>query len=229
MRFFDANAYVLPGDLAGQLSKMRREHAAYRIRGALISPLGTPDELNEPLLKALSEAAGGYYAAVAVGGRSAPPLSGKVKAVRVDPAAGREGLIRGAELAEREGLTLLVSLRSRWGGPSFSATEVEPILTEFRSVPIVLSGVNYGETAWLITSVSNLPHVYVEVSMYHQMGGLRLLAEELGANRLLFGTAYPLQPLPVAVLKLLLSGLSEAQLKAVAWDNAVRVLRVEAD
>jgi len=227
MRFFDANAYVLPGDLAEQLGKMRRVHAAYRIRGALISPLDAPDELIELLLKALSEAPSSYCAAIPVGSLPALSVSERVKAVRVDPSAGREGLRLGAELAEREGLALIVSLRTRWGGPSFSAPEVEPLLAEFKSIPIVISGANYGETVWLVTSVSSLPHVHVEASMYHQMDGLRLLAEKLGAGRLLFSTAYPLQPLPAAMLKLLLSGLDEEQLRAVAWGNAARIFRVE--
>jgi hypothetical protein len=227
MRFFDANAYVLPGDLADQLERMRRVHASYRIGGALISPLDAPGELIEPLLKALSEAPSSYCAAIPVGSLPALPASERVKAVRVDPSAGREGLRLGAELAEREGLALLVSLRTRWGGPSFSAPEVEPLLAEFRGFPIVLSGANYGETAWLVTRASSLPHVHVEVSMYHQMEGLRLLAEKLGAGRLLFGTAYPLQPLPVAMLKLLFSELSRAEINSVAWSNAVRVFKLE--
>jgi hypothetical protein len=227
MRFFDANAYVLPGDLAEQLERMRRVHAAYRIGGALISPLDAPGELIEPLLKALSEAPSSYCAAIPVGSLPALPASERVKAVRVDPSAGREGLRLGAELAEREGLALLVSLRTRWGGPSLSAPEVEPLLAEFGSTPIVISGANYGETVWLVTSASSLPHVHVEVSMYHQMEGLRLLAEKLGAGRLLFGTAYPLQPLPVAMLKLLFSGLSRAEINSVAWSNAVRVFKLE--
>jgi predicted TIM-barrel fold metal-dependent hydrolase len=58
------------------------------------------------------------------------------------------------------------------------------------------------------------------------MEGLRLLAEKLGAGRLLFGTAYPLQPLPVAMLKLLFSGLSRAEINSVAWSNAVRVFKI---
>jgi hypothetical protein len=227
MRFFDANAYVLPGDLAEQLERMRRVHAAYRIGGALISPLDAPGELIEPLLKALSEAPNSYCAAVPVGSLPALPASERVKAVRVNPSAGGEGLRLGAELAEREGLALLVSLRIRWGGPSFSTPEVEPLLAEFRGIPIVLSGANYGETAWLVTSASSLSHVHVEVSMYHQMEGLRLLAEKLGAGRLLFGTAYSLQPLPVAMLKLLFSGLSRAEINSVAWSNAVRVFKLE--
>jgi predicted TIM-barrel fold metal-dependent hydrolase len=59
------------------------------------------------------------------------------------------------------------------------------------------------------------------------MSGLRLLAEKLGTGRLLFGTAYPLQPLPIAVLKLLFSGLSRADINSVAWANAVRVFKLE--
>jgi hypothetical protein len=227
MRFFDANAYVLPGDLAEQLERMRRVHASYRIGGALISPLDAPGELIEPLLKALSEAPSSYCAAIPVGIPPAFSVSERVKAVRVDPSAGREGLKLGAELAEREGLALLVSLRTRWGGPSFSAPEVEPLLAEFKSIPIVLSGANYGETAWLVVSVSRMPHAYVEVSTYQHMSGLRLLAEKLGTGRLLFGTAYPLQPLPIAVLKLLFSGLSRADINSVAWANAVRVFKLE--
>jgi predicted TIM-barrel fold metal-dependent hydrolase len=124
-------------------------------------------------------------------------VSERVKAVRVDPSAGREGLRLGAELAEREGLALLVSLRARWGGPSLSAPEVEPLLAEFKSIPIVLSGANYGETVWLVTLA---PRACLTCTLKcpctTRWSGLRLLAEKLGAGRLLFGTAYPLQPLP---------------------------------
>ena len=70
---FDVNAFVLPGDIAGQVSRLQRELGAYGFRGALISPLDPRGEaesckLNEALLAALRRAPRGYYAAVAVGG-----------------------------------------------------------------------------------------------------------------------------------------------------------------
>ncbi|RLF02549.1 MAG: hypothetical protein DRK00_09885 [Thermoprotei archaeon] len=227
---FDVNAFVLPGDIAGQVSTLQRELGAYGFRGALISPLNPRGEaesykLNEALLAALRRAPRGYYAAVAVGGEP-PSLGERVRGIRVYPGAGVEGLRRGAELAEREKLALVISVRSAWGRPALHLGSLVAILEEYRQVPVVLSGVSYHEAIWLVSEAPRYPNLYVEISLFHQMSGLRLLVEALGPRRLMLGTAYPLQNPCVAALKLALSGLSPSILQEIGEKNAVRVLRV---
>jgi uncharacterized protein len=55
----------------------------------------------------------------------------------------------------------------------------------------------------------------------------RLAVRELGAGRVLFGTEYPLQDPRVELVKARALGLGAAELHAVTWGNACRVLNEE--
>ncbi|GAB7052650.1 amidohydrolase family protein [Catenuloplanes indicus] len=71
-----------------------------------------------------------------------------------------------------------------------------------------------------------LPNVLAETSGAYTAVA-RLAVRRLGAHRVLFGTEYPLQDPRVEVTKLGALGLTVADRRAVAVDNATRLLRLE--
>jgi uncharacterized protein len=71
-----------------------------------------------------------------------------------------------------------------------------------------------------------LPNVLAETSGAYTLAA-RLAVRRLGAARVLFGTEYPLQDPRVEVAKLGALGLTVAERRAVACENACRLLKLE--
>ena len=230
---FDVNAFAPPAlVLERRLAELVAELKSYGIEGVLLSPLDPADPssswtLNKALISATEDLSGCCTALAFEEGIQKSTISGDVKALRVYPPTTSLQLEHAAELCERLGLPLIISLRVAWGNPSIAISDLQPIITGYSKLKLILSGVNYTETRWLVSEVAELPNVYVEISMYQQMEGVSLLARRLGVERLLFGTAYPLQNPYVSILKLLFSGLSEAEIDRIAYKNALALFGIE--
>lgn len=243
MRFFDANLYLVESENpAAELKKLAAELARHGITGALVSPLDAQHESadtrhNELLLEAIEKAPPGFYAAPTV--RPGAPMSeleelarnSRVKALRIYPtsrgrAVGLEEIEHAAEAAERLGLPLIVMLRTVWGKPAVKLEDVAKAAEKHPGLNIVITGVNYGETLQIATLLPQLPNTYVEASLYHQLNGLQLLARTLGADRVLFGTAFPLQNIEVNTLKLGKARIDPQATQKIAGQNAKKLFNL---
>jgi len=230
---FDVNTFASFIHLErGLLPELVEDLKGYGIDGMLLSPLDPEDYtsscfLNHALLRAVEEMHGCYVALAFGGNAQGLASSSKVKALKAYPPAERRQLELAAELCKRLGLPLVISLRVAWGGACIDIDTLRPILSNVGGLKIVLSGVNYTETRWLVSEVASLPNVYVEISMFQQMEGVKFLVKRLGVDRVLFGTAYPLQSPYASLLKLLHSGLSETDVEKVARRNAMELFGLE--
>jgi len=129
-------------------------------------------------------------------------------------------------VAESLGLPVLATFRCRWGERVFSLKQLSSALEVHEDVRVVVTGLNYTETTEIVKRLKELRNVLVEISFYHQFRGIQLLSRTLGVERVIFGTAYPLQNPEIPLLKLALSGLSEEEREAIAEKNAMELLRL---
>ena len=243
MQLFDANLYLVETEnLAAELKKLAAELARHGITGAIVSPLDAQHEFadtrhNKALLEALEKAPPSFYAAPAV--QPGTPTSeleklaqnSRVKALRIYPISqGRaitpEEIEHAAEVAERLGLPLIVTLRTVWGKPAVKLEDAAKAAEKHPSLNIVITGANYGESLQIATLLMQLPNTYVEASLYHQLNGLQLLARILGADRVLFGTAYPLQNIEVNTLKIGKARLDPQDKQKIARQNAEKLFNL---
>lgn len=99
------------------------------------------------------------------------------------------------ETAGRLGPPVVIPLRvlMNWG---FAALSVEPVLrvaADFPGTKFVVGGFNYSEVADLVEGCQRLGNVWLETSGLTMMRGVEALVERLGPDRILCGTAMPLQ------------------------------------
>jgi len=139
----------------------------------------------------------------------------------------REALNCALSLAEEAGLPLIVQVRLKWGDPiGIDLGELCSAASEFRGVPVVLSGVNYSENVELATAASRAPNICVDIAYHQGLLGVEFLVRRLGSKRVLFGTAYPLMYPECSVLKVLMARLSGSERYDVLCGNAERLLRL---
>jgi len=68
-------------------------------------------------------------------------------------------------------------------------------------------------------------NVYFDIAMVEGVGGIGVLASEVSAQRVVFGSHFPLFPFQSAALKIKEAGFRAADEKAILEDNARRLLR----
>ncbi len=104
------------------------------------------------------------------------------------------------------------------------ATEIADLVREMQ-VPVILSNVteeNLGEVLCVVKSVGNL---HLETSCITQPDGYDLVAEEVGVDKLVFGSGAPLHYFASALFPLLHSGLSEEDKRKVLVENLRRIVQ----
>ncbi len=91
---------------------------------------------------------------------------------------------------------------------------------------VILAGVSDRQAAEAIAVLRAHRGFYVETSGLAAAGAIKLLVAGAGADRVLFGSAAPAQPLGSAVAAVRHSGLSEADQALVLGDNARAILNL---
>lgn len=121
-------------------------------------------------------------------------------------------------LAER-GATLLIDA-SRPGEPSKVADRTAPM-----NLTTILLGVTGRQLGELIALLDGAPHIWLETRRIADPQVVRALGQRFGVDRLVFGSASPLQYVGSALLPLRESGLREEQLAQVLGGNIARRLK----
>jgi len=103
--------------------------------------------------------------------------------------------------AEQYEKPILITGRLKWGEPIVDLKLLADLAREFPKVKTCITGLNYGEILDIIRLFSDLNNVYLDISYFQSLNALQVLLNYLSKERVLFGTAFPLQPLEVNLLK----------------------------
>ena len=109
-------------------------------------------------------------------------------------------------------------LGDRWGHAEGIARA-----TAGAGLPVILADVNYKYMAEVLAVMRAYPHVYAETNWLATVDGVEIMAEEVGAERLLFGSDQTLLSLGASVGLYLDAGPSAAERRLILHDNAARL------
>ncbi len=105
--------------------------------------------------------------------------------------------------------------------------EAIAVVTAERGLPVILTDINYHNMAETMTIMQCYPHLYAETNGLATVGAVGIMAEEVGAQRLLFGSGAPLRALQKALNEVLESNLSIEDKSAILGGNAMRLLQID--
>lgn len=111
--------------------------------------------------------------------------------------------------------------------PPLSIEQVAELASRHPRTNILLSGPNYStEFTSAVEALQRCDNMTIEISCLQGFGGITQMIDTIGADRVLFGTGLPLHYPACGIAKLDHSGLDETQLRAVASENAQRLLGI---
>jgi len=87
-------------------------------------------------------------------------------------------------------------------------------------VPVVLVGSHYSQFGDCLAAVDRWPHLYLETSRMAHFRAVETVVGRVGAGRLLFGSGAPKRPIQAALNAVLTAAISDADRRAVLWENA---------
>ncbi len=126
------------------------------------------------------------------------------------------------------GVALVFSI-AEGGFAGWGAAEEIANVTADVGLPVILTDTYYNNMAEVITLMQHCPHLYAETNWLATVGAVEIMAEAVGADRLLFGSAAPLRPLQKALNHVLETSLSTEDKAAILGGNAIRLLKIAPD
>ena len=92
------------------------------------------------------------------------------------------------------------------------------------SLYVVLTGVHYSQMGEVLSAMERCSNLLAETHRLATTRAIEVMVEEVGAERVLFGSGAPLRPLPGALNMVLTADISEAEKGAILGGNAARLL-----
>jgi predicted TIM-barrel fold metal-dependent hydrolase len=103
---------------------------------------------------------------------------------------------------------------------------LEDLARAHPSVSLILSAYNYRDFYRIQLLMRAASNVYLEISCYHGVEGVREFSQAFGADRVLLGTGYGLQYAGIGVGKVETANISEEARALIGRENARRLLRL---
>jgi predicted TIM-barrel fold metal-dependent hydrolase len=93
-------------------------------------------------------------------------------------------------------------------------------------IPFIITGVGYGTRIDTVRAMRDLPNTYIEISHLHTPFGLERMAEDIGVDRILLGTAFAIFYHAIPFAKISHSDLSEEDRAKVLGGNIAGLLKL---
>jgi predicted TIM-barrel fold metal-dependent hydrolase len=95
--------------------------------------------------------------------------------------------------------------------------------TEEMDGPVILVGGHYSQLGDCLAALKRWSHLYLETSRLGQFRGIETVVNEVGAERLLFGSGTPARPIQAALNAVLAAHISDHEKRAILANNASRL------
>jgi len=153
-------------------------------------------------------------------------LEANVRAAKLFPAAHKYALDRRTcggllDALERTGILLLLEIGQA------THDEVAFVCQEFPNLNVILQKQSWGESKKLFPLLDAFPNLCVEFSTWQASDMIEHLAQRIGAERLFFGTEFPLKSPGAARAFVGYSDIAAEQKRLIAGENLARLLAVE--
>ncbi len=244
-KIIDSNAYLgswpywrIDTKTAAQLSKYL---SLNRVSGALISSLRSvfydAEEGNKQVLAACEKYPKQLYGLATLTpyfkkkGAGAQGLkSGALRGIRIYPVEHGFRLnyaTKVYELAEELDVPVVIPQRllMSWAFPEVSVDAVIATAEQNPKVTFVFSTFNY-DAMGAVLSGQFPRNLLAETSGLQLVEGVEMLVDSLGVDKVMLGTALPIQYPQAGIKKVLHAKLSKKEMEAVTWRNAARVFSV---
>ncbi len=103
------------------------------------------------------------------------------------------------------------------------------VLNEFPKLTVIIANYGlWGSDRYFYPLVAGYENVYIDTSDYQVLGGFQAFVDKFGADRLLFGSNYPMDNIGGPLVTLLGSGISQDDIEKIAHSNIESLMgRVE--
>jgi predicted TIM-barrel fold metal-dependent hydrolase len=109
-------------------------------------------------------------------------------------------------------------------GIGFSAQNVYEICRRYPTLPVVVLRLNFSATRIIVPLLWECPNLHVEISYYTTHRGIEFLVQEVGAERLLFGSGWPWGSPAPAMVAIRYAAIPDDAKRLIAGDNLRRLL-----
>ncbi len=139
-----------------------------------------------------------------------------------------EEILERISVLEEKNLPLIIQLRIKWQDSiTIKLDGIRKVARMYSKLPIILTGINYGENLEILRFIKPLNNVYISISYYQPLSGVSFLIKHLGYRRILFGTGYPINYPEIAILKVVYADISDYVKDYIFYENAERVFSTD--
>lgn len=131
------------------------------------------------------------------------------------------------EHLQGRGAVVVMSVSER-GGEWQTVRQLAEATTDL-GLSVILAEPHYSNLPEVLAVMLEYPHLYADTSLLATVGSVELMAREVGARRLLFGSASPWNPIQKALNEVLEADLPDTDKAAILSGNARRLLGIGSD
>jgi len=107
----------------------------------------------------------------------------------------------------------------------FPFDQIAGIAAQFPLLPIIASGVGYGNMSEAICAAQECRNIFLEISTLDTMDGVRILVQEIGDEQIVFGTGMPYNAPSSEILMVTTADIPEESKKRIFSENLYNLVQ----